>query len=459
MSSSLRDRQTLQFLSAALEIVETPASPAGRWIMVTIVALIGGALVWATIGKVDIIATAEGRLIPSGKVKLIQPLEIGVVKAIHVADGDHVAAGQVLVEMDPTGNTADADRARRSEIQASLDAARLRAQLTGDPSAYVTPPGAPPDLAATSIAQLGAILAEHREVLGVLDAEWAAKEAERISTLAMAAKLKATLPMLQQREDIFEKLQTSAYAPKAQYLDAHRTFVDQQQEVLVTSHRVEQAVADQVTLARKMTEAVAEFRRKTLEDLVHAETQAAEARSEYRKLAGKTELQTLRAPVEGIVQQLTLHTVGGVVTPAEPVMVIVPSGVGLEIEAMVKNRDVGFVQKDQPVEVEVDAFNFTHYGLLHGTVTGLSRDSVSPADGESMTNAGGDLRKRTPTTRDPTYVAHITLAETGFETEQGWSALAPGMQVVAEIKTGKRRIIDYLLSPIERYRHDGLRER
>ena len=135
-----------EFLPGALEIIETPASPAGRMMIGAIVLLVTVAVAWACIGKVDIIAVANGRLIPAGEVKLIQPFEIGVVKQIAVTEGDHVRRGDVLIELDPTTTGADVDRNTRDLLQATLDAARLSAQLAGDASTFVAPPDADPAL-------------------------------------------------------------------------------------------------------------------------------------------------------------------------------------------------------------------------------------------------------------------------------------------------------------------------
>lgn len=481
MRSDTRSRHELEFLPAALEIVETPASPAGRWTMLSIAMLISAAIAWATIGRVDITATAEGRIVPSGRVKLIQPLEIGVVKAIHVADGDRVTQGQDLIELDPTGNAADAARARRDLLQAQLDSARLKAELvlaaqpdaTGAfappqisgafappqiSGAFAPPAGAPPDLVALARAQLQAALTEYHGHLRTLDAQYAAKDAERVAAIAEIAKLKATLPLLRQRAAIYGQLLHAEFAPKMQYLDAERAVVEQQHQLVVTGHQVDQAAADEAALLRQKQEAGDTFRRKALDDLAGAEARTAKARAEYAKLAEMTRLQTLRAPVTGTVQQLRVHTIGGVVTPAEPLMVIVPAKGGLEVEATIKNRDVGFVTPGQPVDVKVEAFNFTRYGLLHGTVESISHDAASPA----LTPQAAAARTTTGGQQQPQpagYIARIALTESGFQTERGWLPLDPGMQVSTEIRTGRRRIIGYLLSPLARYRNDALTER
>lgn len=170
--------------------------------------------------------------------------------------------------------------------------------------------------------------------------------------------------------------------------------------------------------------------------------------------------QTLSAPVDGTVQQLSIHTIGGVVTPAQQLLVIVPRDSRLEIEANLANRDVGFVQPGQDVEVKVEAFTSTRYGLLHGAVDSVSRDAVvSDARLDRAREADAPADETERQARQPAYVARISVREGGLDTEQGWKTIEPGMAVTAEIKTGQRRIVEYLLSPLLRYRHDAGRER
>ena len=176
-------------------------------------------------------------------------------------------------------------------------------------------------------------------------------------------------------------------------------------------------------------------------------------------------MQTLRAPVGGTVEQLAPHTIGGVVTPAQTLMVIVPDGSKLEVEALLPNRDAGFVHAGQPAELKIEAFSYTRYGLLHGEVRSVSRDALRSE--RDAPNPERDQSPSKPSQRetqnagsgDTAYMARISVAEAGVETEEGVMPLESGMTVTAEIKTGQRRVIDYLLSPFLRYRHEALRER
>jgi len=459
-----RNNEELEFLPAALELIETPASPLGRMTMWTIVALAVAAVAWACLGKVDIIATAPGRVIPSGQVKLIQPFEIGVVKAIHVTDGDHVRAGDVLIELDPTTNQADQDRVARDLVQAQLDAARLTAALAGNADSFVTPEGADPALTAAARRQLVSMVSQHQAKISGLDQQISAKTAERDQAKSTIVKVEASLPIVEKRVEIYAKLAANQYSSKVSALEAQQQLVEAQDDRAVAKHQLEGAEASIAALVQQKQEADAEFRSQTLDDLAKAKQKLAELNQDQIKATQRTELQTLKAPVDGTVEQLAVHTVGGVVTPAQSLMVVVPEGSKLQIEAMLPNRDVGFVRAGQSAEVKVDAFTYTRYGLLHGTVDGVSRDTVQndrapsgqggqrpgeakPADDEDAPQPGS------------AYIARVSLAQSGVETEDGMQPLEPGMTVTAEIKTGRRRVIEYLLSPLLRYKHEGLRER
>jgi hemolysin D len=209
---------------------------------------------------------------------------------------------------------------------------------------------------------------------------------------------------------------------------------------------------------RKQTQE--ELRNQDMKDMAKANQTADQLLQEGIKARQRTGLQTLRSPIDGTVEQISVHTVGGVVTPAQTLMVVVPDGPKLEIEATLPNRDVGFVEVGQPAEVKIEAFNYTRYGLVHGKVRLIGRDtmrSARPSDGAAKDPVAA---KQTPGHQeDSSYMVFVALNETTIDTELGKMQLGPGMAATAEIKTGERRVIEYVLSPIMRYRHDSLRER
>ncbi len=460
-----RDHE-LAFLPAALEIVETPPSPIGRAIGLTIISVFVLALAWACFGTVDIVATAPGKIIPSGRTKVIQPFEIGVVRAIRVHDGDAVRAGEVLIELDPTINAADRERLQSDLISALLDVARLRAALADgpDPLADFHPPaGASPALIATERQFLTTQTTEHRARIAALDRQMAQKEAERATSAATIAKSEALIPLLQQQVDVRKTLFEHETGSKLVYLQTLQQLVEQQQERSVQRSKFQEAEAAVAAIKETRAQADAEYRRVLYDELGKVEPKAAGLAQDLIKAERRTKLQALTAPVDGVVQQLAAHTVGGVVTPAQPLLVIVPQDSHLEIEAMVSNRDVGFVEPGQEAEIKIETFNFTRYGLLHGKVLSISPDAVGKDDtqdpAKDKSQPATQAAKPRGDDQGPVYAARISLDRTQMQIEGKPVNLSPGMAVTAEIRTGERRIISYLLSPLRKYQQDSLRER
>ncbi|MBN9441534.1 HlyD family type I secretion periplasmic adaptor subunit [Bosea sp. (in: a-proteobacteria)] len=454
----------LAFLPAALEIVETPPSPLGRVIGLSIISIFAAALAWACIGTVDIVAVAPGKIVPSDRTKMIQPFETGVVRAIKVHDGQKVRAGDVLIDLDTTAVDAELGHLQGDLMAARLDIARLQAAIAGkdDPvAAFVPPKDAPPDLLEVYRGMLVSQSSEQKAKLATIDSQLAQKVAERDTIQASVDKLKSTIVPLQQRVEIREQLYQKELGSKVTYLAELQDLVGQRQDILVQEKRGSETNAAVAALTETRAKTVAEYERSLFDDLSKARQKAAGLERDIVKTAQRKNLQRLTAPVDGMVQQLAVHTVGGVVTPAQTLLYIVPAEGRLEIEAMVSNRDIGFVSAGQEAAVKIDTFNFTRYGLLRGTILSVSQDAIARdkvPDGADKA-AGASNESSEPRGRELLYSARISLDRTQLAIEDKQVNLSPGMAVTAEIKTGRRRIISYLLSPLARYQHDSLRER
>jgi membrane fusion protein, hemolysin D len=357
-----READERAFLPAALEIVETPPSPIGRAIAVVIAALFCLAVIWAIFGYVDIIAYASGKVVPSGRVKLIQPFETGVVSAIHVHDGQSVKAGEVLIELDPS----------------------------------------------------------------IAAAEQAQKEAERDTISVVIEKLEADEPIIAQRVDIWKTLTDKALGSKITYLETLQQLTDNHRDTAIQKSRLAEANAAVATITARMKRLI------------------------------------LTSPVDGVVQQLAVHTVGGVVTPAQQLAVVVPSDAALEVEAMVSNRDIGFVHVGQDAQIKIDTFNFTRYGLLHGRVLSVSQDAIVhniPTEKTKDNADGAESTSSEPKGQELTYAARVSLDQTQIQVDGAPANLSAGMAVTVEIKSGSRSAMSYLLSPVLRYVHESMHER
>jgi hemolysin D len=385
------------------------------------------------------------------------------VRAIRVADGEDVNAGDVLIELDPTINEGETNHLQGDLQSAQLDVARLHAALadTDDPlGAFHPPEAANPALVAMHRQLLVAQTTEHKAKIAALDGQKAQKEAELATISATIDKLEAVIPTIQERVNIRKTL--NEYGSRLQYFEVLQQLTESQQERLVQMSRYREAQAAVAAISETRSQTAAEYRRTLLGELAEAERKAAGFAADLSKAAQRTKLQLMTAPVSGMVQQLAVHTVGGVVTPAQTLMVIVPRDSHLEIEAMVSNHDIGFVHAGDEVEIKVDTFDFTRYGLLHGQVLSISSDSiVRDAQSEKSADKSGSSSSATsePKGQELTYAARISLDRAQMQVEDKMVNLSPGMAVTAEIKTGSRRIISYLLSPLMKYRQESLRER
>ncbi|HEY5797591.1 MAG TPA: HlyD family type I secretion periplasmic adaptor subunit [Bosea sp. (in: a-proteobacteria)] len=459
-----RRTEELAFLPAALEIVETPPSPLGRTIGLSIIAIFAAALIWACIGTVDIVAIAPGKIVPSGRTKMIQPFETGVVRAIQVRDGQSVKAGDVLIDLDTTSVDAELGHIQSDLMAARLDIARLQAAIAdkANPiSAFAPPEDAPSDLVQIYRGFLVSQNSEQKAKLAAIDGQLAQKGAERDTIQASVDKLKSTIVPLQQRVEIREHLFQKELGSKVTYLTELQDLVGQRQDILVQEKRGSETNAAVAALTETRTKTEAEYERALFDDLTKAQQKAAGLKRDIVKAEQRKSLQRLTAPVDGMVQQLAVHTIGGVVTPAQTLMFVVPAESRLEIEAMVSNRDIGFVSAGQEAAIKIDTFNFTRYGLLQGNILSISQDAIArdkgPGGGDKTSGAANDSSE--PRGQELLYSARIALDRTQLAIEDKQVSLSPGMAVTAEIKTGRRRIISYLLSPLARYRHDSLRER
>src|SRR5215510_1909971 len=455
----------LAFLPAALEIVETPPSPIGRAIGATIILLFCAALIWASAGAIDIVASAPGKIVPSGRTKVVQPFETGVVRSIRVQDGQAVNAGDALIELDPTVNAAERDHLHNDALAEQLNIARLRAALAGGDDSlagFVPPADADTALISAQRQLLINQVTEHHAKIAALARQQAQKEAEQGTIEATIHKLETTIPVIQQRVDIRKTLMDKELGSKLTYFEILQQLVEQQEDLGVQKSHLQEAEAAAAAIRETRRQAEAEYRRTLSDELTKAEQKANGLAQVLIKAEQKTRLQLLTAPVDGVVQQLAIHTVGGVVTPAQSLLLVVPSDSHLEIEAMVSDRDIGFVHAGQVAEIKIDTFNCTRYGLLHGEVLSVSQDAVirdRKQDRPDNRAAGASNESSEPQGQELSYTARISLDRTRMLIDDRMVNLSPGMATTVEIKTGSRTILSYLLSPLLRYRQETLRER
>jgi hemolysin D len=429
-----------EFLPAVLEIQQAPPSPIGRAILWTILGVFTAGILWATFGWIDIVATAQGKIIPSGYSKVIQPYETGVITAIHVQDGQIVKRGEVLIDLDPTQNRADQNRALNEYRAAKVDAARLRALIAGQ-STFDGPADADPQYVMLQQQMLRDQVAEYRARVGTSQHLIDQRKAALDQTKENIHRLEATVPMEAERAEAFKKLLEHDAATKLDFLQAEQQRIDKSQELAGQRKKLRQ---DQSALSEAETNyhaLVSEFQQTKQAELSTLETKASSLIHDVTKAGQKADLQRLTTPIDGVVQQLAVHTVGGVVTPAQELLIVVPQDHPVEVAAQVENKDVGFVKNGQIVEIKVETFPFTLYGTIPGKVLSVS-DDAAPIEKVGLV-----------------YPTRVSLDRFTIQVAGRQVNISPGMAVTVEIKTGQRRVLEYLLSPLLKSIKESLRER
>jgi len=437
------------FLPAALSLQDTPVHPAPRRVALALIVLFLIALLWTLIGQIDVVAVAPGRIIVSERTKLIQPLENSVVQRILVKDGDRVEAGQALVELDPT--TASADRASIGEQLKSAQSEVLRTRVLLQAIANHARPSldAPSDLtqgwSEREIAAAAALLASEwgdiEAKLARAGAEIEHRRAEITTVREMIAKLEGTLPIARQREADFKKLAEQGFMSRHANQDRMRERIEMERDLATQQARLSEAHAALRESENTRAAYLAEVRRDLHEREAAADLKRQQGMQELAKAHQRERLTTLKAPVAGTVQQLVAHTEGGVVTEAQPLMVIVPDSARITAEVTLENKDIGFVNVGQTAAIKLETFPFTRYGTIDATVSRVTADAVEDEK------------------RGAVFPVTLELAATTIKVGGKTIKLSPGMNLTAEIKTDKRRVIEFLLSPIQRATSESLRER
>ncbi|HMT42813.1 HlyD family type I secretion periplasmic adaptor subunit [Sphingorhabdus pulchriflava] len=454
-----KPRSDHEFLPAALEIMEKPPSPGLRYLMLALCALFAITLIWSFVGKVDVVATASGKVIPSGNVKVIQPIEIGYVRAIHVKNGQRVETGQLLVELDPTLAGAEAEQAEQSLLSAEVIAARNAALLThlqGRPARFVAPAGTPAEIAETQANYVRTAIAEYEGEKVSLQQQRAQQQAQLAGAEAEISKLTQTLPLVEKQLEARKELADKGYFSKIRLLEYEQLRLEHIQNIEVQRAKAAEARAAIGNIDGQLARLKGNFGKGAVTEMAEALEKSGLSRQEVTKSQRRKAFYELRAPVSGTVQQLAISTIGGVVQPAQALMIIVPDSATAVVEANILNKDIGFVHEGQPVRIKLEAYNFTDYGIIPGVVESISRDAIDLSQpGQQMAK---DPNGR-PIQQGLVYATRIRLLQPSIRVRGQDQLIGPGLAVQAEIKTGERRIIDYLLSPMVQTFDEAGRER
>jgi hemolysin D len=434
-----KDRLDYEFLPEALEVEETPPSPFGRILLWAIVLLMVAAFVWSYFGKVDEEVVARGKVIPDGMVKVIQPRETGVIRAIHVVEGQKVKKGDLLIELDPTMSQAEVESSERSLTINRYEMERLKAELRGE---KINGAGKNPDrlfLLQDNLKQ--AREDEHRAKVASLELVISQKRTAILSAEESIGKLEKTLELVAKQEEALRLLAEKGYASMMEHLQRQKELVRTEKE-LNEQKKIAEQIRDGLKEAEKNLEALKKEReRSILGEIIEKEKAITHLEGEFTKASKRHQLEKLYSPVNGAVHGLATHTIGGVVTSAQPIVTIVPEGTPLIVEAMALNKDVGFIHPGQKAELKLDTFPFQKYGTIEAELFYVSPD----AQEDEKTGL--------------VYKVKLRPKQLMIRVQDKDIALSPGMAVTAEVKTGKRRVIEFFLSPLMKHVDESLKLR
>ena len=449
LGDSQQTRELAAFLPAALEIQAAPPHPLAHWLNWSLIILLVLGAIWACVGEVNIVASAEGKIIPSSRVKQIQPLEKAVVKKILVKEGQYVTQGEALIELDNTLTSSDQTRmaVEVDTMQRNLSVSKAFIDLLSKP-----------DNEQRTLKFEHITLNEqndnslYRKLLWqqwrqywsqqqTLQNRLTKTAAEQASTREQITKFKRTLPIVSRRTAKFKKLYEQKFSSEDEYLTLEQERIEITQNLASEKQRLKQLQAVMNEIKQQVNTFTAQTQAEQLSKITEYQRQLAAMNEELIKAKDINAKQILYAPVAGRVQELAANTIGGVVTGAQQLMLIVPDQEQLEAEVFLANKDIGFVNEGMTAEIKIHTFPFTKYGVIDGEVTTVSDDATFDE------NLG------------LVYGMRVIMEKDTIQVKGKDVKLIPGMAVTAEMKIGYRRIIEFFLAPLLRSRKESLRER
>jgi hemolysin D len=440
--------QAADFAPDLLAIQEQPPARLPRTVGYFTGGLFFVLLAWAAFGQLDVVAAAEGRLVPRNYSRVLQPAEAGVLREVLVRDGDVVRAGQVLLRMDATTASADLGTLQADAALKVLSLRRIDAELQGTP--FLVQAEDPPDVAAQVLAQYRARRQSYLDAIAQEEANLARARNDLAAARQQLVKLESTVPLYVHSAQAYEKLVKDGFVSELGANDKMRERIEKEQELKAQEASVAASQAEVEQSRRKLAQIESSYHSQLLNERVDLQAQQHKTAGELQKQAYKSGLLELRAPEAGVVKDMATYTPGAVVQPGAVLLNIVPRDEPLFAEVAVHNEDVGFVAPGQRAKVKLQAYPFQKYGMVEATVELVGADSLA-----------NDPQKATAQGQSPqSYKALVRLASQQFRAPDGEVLkLAPGMVVQAEIHQGRRTVLEYLLSPVQKVANEAARER
>lgn len=424
-----------EFTPLLVEIEQRPTSPLGRGLFYTLISFLVFGLAWLFFAKIDIVVSARGKVIPEGEIKTLQPIDTGAISAIHVKEGQSVKKGDILMEIDPSVSETDLTSKQKNLSLLELEIMRLNALINDKPFLPPTTMADDSTLTSQTMSYFSTKNA-YEQQKSVIEQQILQSLTQSESAKADALRLKQLLANAKETEARLKEV--IDIIAKRDYIDAQNQRIEYQEQLKIKENAILQANAHNSELREQLRLITQQYRQKLLEELTQKNKEATSLRTEVEASHFRHIKQQILAPIDGYIGQLMVHTIGGVVTPAQKLITVIPKDAPLLIKATVLNQDIGFVAKDMNAEIKVDTYDFQKYGLVHGCVKHIADDAI---DDDKL---------------GPVYEIIVAPTTMHLKGEGKILPIHAGMSVTAELKVGKRRVIEFFIYPMIKYLDEGL---
>ncbi|ACT47387.1 HlyD family type I secretion periplasmic adaptor subunit [Methylotenera mobilis] len=445
------------FSPGILGVQERPPSPLPRMVLRGVLLLLLVMLIWAIFGRLDVVSVAEGKLVPVSYIKIVQPSEAGIVRDIAIKEGQAVTKGQVLIQMDANLSEADSKALQSSLQHRSLELRRIEAELANKPLKKKSNDDS--ELFNRIYASYQSNRRAYEDDIAAEKASLQKAYSDLSATQEIQYKLEQTLPSYQAQEAAYAKLVKDGFAGKLMGQEKQRERITAEQDLRAQEYNAKSLQASIAQSQKRLNQIQSDYHQKLETERVATYAEYLRLEQEWAKQSHKNSLLELKAPQAGIVKDLATHTPGTVVSPGTVLMTLVPNNEALQAEVWLKNEDAGFVRQNQQVKVKLSAYPFQKYGMVDGKVLQVSADATDKSASNNSQSGTDSTQSSSGATTQLAYRTIIQLNKQSLEIEQDKLRLAPGMQVVAEIKLVDQTVMEYLLSPIRKAFHEAGRER
>lgn len=421
-----------EFKPLLIEIEDKPLNPLGRIILYLVLAIMIFGTAWLILAKVDVVVSAQGKVIPSGEIKILKPLESGVVSKIFVKESDRVKKGDILIQIDPTVTDASLSSKQDDLAVINSDIALLYALINESNLSK-------DEINKLNSSQLNLYNSQRQILASTYESNKAKLNSAKLDIKANESEANRLSLLLNKEEEAKARLQKVLdLIAKKEYEEVSKNIINLKEQRDIALYRLKESNKKLEEIIEENEKAIKTIKSSWIETSLSKEKEKRELSAQINAILFSNKTQQIKSPVDGFVGKLLIHTEGGVVSPNDNLISIVPSDAPLIIKANVLNKDIGFLKLGQEVAIKIDTFSFQKYGLLHGNIIEISKDAI---EDEKL----GLI-----------YEIKIKPKSLDIEVEGETKQLEIGMSVIAEVKTGKRRVIELFIYPIIKYMDEGL---